>query len=160
MPEPSGTKRKRSTDRIRHDKEPSTDEHHKKIRKYPDNDDADTLKTGYEVDKPGTDEDVDELEEASDSSSSVADEYESDEADEMDESDEAYEGDGANESNEAGEDGKTDVELDEELPWLKSICFPIRHSTAPESTQIGYCTAKLIDREPIRANFHRDVGDF
>lgn len=60
------------------------------------------------------------------------------------------------------QDENTDSEVYnafEEFKWLKPIDFRIKRSDDPDSPQLGYCTAKLIDREPIRATFHRDMEE-
>lgn len=65
-----------------------------------------------------------------------------------------------------GEDGisedlEEDEEFDEldEFPWIKSINVPINADGAEDSPQIGHCVAKLIDRDYIRATFHRDMEE-
>jgi len=58
------------------------------------------------------------------------------------------------------EDEDPESETDEEFKhWLKNISFPIKQSEDPDAPKIGYCIAKLIDREPIRATFHRDMEE-
>ena len=64
------------------------------------------------------------------------------------------------------EDGEGKSEEDEEgynefeeFEWLKVINMSIKASDAADSPQVGCCTAKLIDREQIRANFHRDMEE-
>lgn len=60
-----------------------------------------------------------------------------------------------------GEDDEDDEDDDdmEEFPWLKSINVHIKASDAADSPRVGYCTAKLIERDQIRANFHRDMEE-
>lgn len=63
------------------------------------------------------------------------------------------------------EDYEEDVDDDEsydefeELKWLKSINITINADDAADSPQVGFCVAKLIDRDYIRATFHRDVEE-
>lgn len=47
----------------------------------------------------------------------------------------------------------------EELEWLKSINISIKADDAADSPQVGFCVAKLIDRDCIRATFHRDMEE-
>lgn len=47
----------------------------------------------------------------------------------------------------------------EDFEWLKSINIPIKADDAADSPQVGFCVAKLIDRDSIRATFHRDMEE-
>ena len=47
----------------------------------------------------------------------------------------------------------------DEFPWLKPINVHIKASDAADSPIVGRCTAKLIDRDRIRATFHRDMEE-
>lgn len=55
------------------------------------------------------------------------------------------------------EDG--DYEEFEEFKWLKSINIPIKADDAADCPRIGFCEAKLTDRDYIRAAFHRDIEE-
>ncbi|KAL6715582.1 hypothetical protein ACLMJK_006543 [Lecanora helva] len=44
----------------------------------------------------------------------------------------------------------------DKLPWVKSIYVPIKHPS--KTTPVGYCSALLIDREPIRAHLLEHGG--
>ena len=46
-----------------------------------------------------------------------------------------------------------------EFPWLKPINIHIKASDAADSPSVGRCTAMLIDRDRIRATFHRDMEE-
>ena len=52
-----------------------------------------------------------------------------------------------------------DDEDSDEFPWLKTINIHIKASDAADSPNVGGCTAKLIDRDQIRATFHRDMEE-
>ena len=52
-----------------------------------------------------------------------------------------------------------DEDLDE-FPWLKAISIHIKASDAADSPNVGRCRAQLIDRDRIRATFHRDMEEF
>lgn len=56
-------------------------------------------------------------------------------------------------------DEDDEVYDDEEFPWLKSIDIQINADDAADSPRVGFCTAKLIDRDNIRATFHRDMDE-
>ncbi|KAM0797150.1 hypothetical protein BDR22DRAFT_864113 [Usnea florida] len=45
------------------------------------------------------------------------------------------------------------------FPWLKTTNIHIKASDAADSPNIGRCTAKLIDRDQIRAYFHRGMAE-
>ena len=47
----------------------------------------------------------------------------------------------------------------DEFPWLKTIDIHIKASDAVDSPIVGECTARLIDRDQIRATFHRDMEE-
>ena len=47
----------------------------------------------------------------------------------------------------------------DEFPWLKTINIHIKESDAADSPNVGRCTARLIDRDRIRATFHRDMEE-
>lgn len=57
------------------------------------------------------------------------------------------------------EDDEEDYDEFEEFQWLKPINISMKANDAANSPQIGYCTARLIDREQIRATFHRDMEE-
>lgn len=57
------------------------------------------------------------------------------------------------------EDDEGDYDEFEEFQWLKSLNISIKANDAADSPQVGYCTAKIIDREQIRASFHRDMEE-
>lgn len=58
-----------------------------------------------------------------------------------------------------GDKDDGDYEEFEEFNWLKSINIPIKADDAADSPRIGFCEAKLIDRDYIRATFHRDIEE-
>ena len=58
------------------------------------------------------------------------------------------------------EDNKDSEEFpSDEFPWLKNINVHIKASDAADSPNVGRCTARLIDRDRIRATFHRDMEE-
>ena len=52
----------------------------------------------------------------------------------------------------------SEMSVDPEFKWLKEICASVTH-TDPEGTSIGYCTAKLIQREEICGNFYNEMEE-
>lgn len=62
---------------------------------------------------------------------------------------------------EQGDDDEGDEDCDEfeEFKWLKYLNIPIKADDTADSPQVGFCVAKLIDRESIRATFHRDMEE-
>lgn len=47
----------------------------------------------------------------------------------------------------------------EEFRFLECINIDAKANDSPDAKSIGHCHAKLIDREPIRANFYRDMEE-
>ena len=75
-----------------------------------------------------------------------------------------YDGDGDDEiddDDETDHDDEMDEddEDDEEFKWLKSINIRIKANEAADSPEVGFCKARLINRDWIRANFHRDMEE-
>lgn len=90
--------------------------------------------------------------------------YESEEEEESERSESSEDSGGnASEFSEEHYSDEDDVDEDydgfEEFEWLKSINNPISANGSADSPQIGFCVAKLIDRESIRATFHRDMEE-
>ena len=56
-------------------------------------------------------------------------------------------------------DDDEDYDEFEEFKWLKSVNITIKADDAADSPQVGFCVAKLIDRDYIRATFHRDMEE-
>lgn len=88
--------------------------------------------------------------------------------DEGEEEDLEFEGDSPGDVNEFSDREREDDEDDEddegydefeEFKWLKSINVKIEADDAADSPQAGFCVAKLIDRDYIRATFHRDMEE-
>ena len=57
------------------------------------------------------------------------------------------------------EEDEEDYDEFQEFKWLKAINISITETDAADSPQIGHCKAMLIDREQIRAGFHRDMEE-
>lgn len=61
------------------------------------------------------------------------------------------------EEEEDGEDEQSDEF--KEFRFLQCIDIDAKANDSPDAKSIGYCYAKLIDREPIRVNFYRDMEE-
>lgn len=117
----------------------SNDEREEKITE------KDPLELGF-----GHDDESDEDEDEDDDEDDDEDEDRYDK-DEIDENDESLEED--------FEDGSDDYDDFAEWPWLKSITIRIKADNSVDDSPIGFCHAKLINREPIRATFYRDMEE-
>lgn len=107
--------------------------------------DGDACKEGHSIDV-----DMEQVDDASDSGEGD---------DDMDSDDDCYgHPDGTYDEDES-EDDEEGYDEFEEFQWLKSINISIKATDAADSPQVGYCTARLIDREQIRATFHRDMEE-
>ena len=62
-------------------------------------------------------------------------------------------------SNGESDDEDDRIYEDEEFPWLKHIIITIKADGPANSPQIGFCTAKLIDRGSIRAKFYGEMDE-
>lgn len=76
----------------------------------------------------------------------------------VDGSSEQEDGDEDDEDSDVDEDDE-DYDEFEEFKWLKSVDIPIKADDTADSPQVGFCVAKLVDRECIRATFHRDMEE-
>ncbi len=86
------------------------------------------------------------------------------EDDESDQEEDIDEDDGESEDIDESEEEDNEDESDEysefeEFKWLKSIDVNIKAENSVDDRLIGHCHAKLIDREPIRATFYRDMEE-
>lgn len=89
-----------------------------------------------------------------------ANENSEDESEEKENEDDDEEGDDYPEGMEDdSEDASNEFDEFEEFTWLKSIDIHIKAENSVDDRPIGYCHAKLIDREPIRATLYRDMEE-
>lgn len=99
--------------------------------------------------------DTDQEREISDSGEDEDPESEDDFLDDVDELSERKEGD----VDDGNDEDDEDYDEFEEFKWLKAINIPIKADDTADSPQVGFCEAKLIDRNYIRATFHRDMEE-
>ena len=100
----------------------------------------------------GSNVDTDQEWEISDLGEDEDPDLDEDSLDDVDELSEQQDGDIDDEDDE-------DFDEFEEFKWLKAINIPTKADDTADSPQIGFCIAKLIDRNYIRATFHRDMEE-